>query len=468
MKPSVAILGLGASGLAAARLALAHGEHVYVSELREDTQAHAHASELRELGALVELGHHDLTRIQAAHTIIVSPGIPPHAPVLQSLRDSGRSWISEPDYAVRFLQGSLIGITGTNGKTTTTLWLAHLLREGGLDAEAGGNVGGGLAPAASLLALKDPQPAWVVLEMSSFQLADTRDFAPELGIVTTLSMDHQDRYPDMATYAADKARLFQNARPTDRWILNGEQPLVLALPGEAPGARFRFAIDPAEGPDAHVQAGVLTLVMDGRAHPLLPADALPLAGRHNVMNALAVGLAAALVGVPLEAIRQGLATAPGIPHRMQTVGSHRGVRWINDSKATNVEAAATALAALNGPVIALLGGKDKGEDFRPLARFLPGRVTHVLLFGEAAGRLARELSGSFERMETASSAPQPLPILQQVEGDMDALVHAAQALAEPGHVVLLSPACSSFDAFSNYEARGRSFAEAVQRLRGER
>jgi UDP-N-acetylmuramoylalanine--D-glutamate ligase len=466
MKSTVAILGLGASGLAAARLALAHGENVHVSDLRQDPQTHAHAGELRELGADVELGHHDLARIQAADIIVVSPGIPPHAPVLRALRDAGRAWISEPDYAVRFLSGSLIGITGTNGKTTTTLWLAHLLRTSGLDAAAGGNVGGGLAPAASTLALREPPLDWVVLEMSSFQLADSVDVAPEIGIVTTLSMDHQDRYPDMATYAADKARMFQNARSTDQWILNGEQPLVLALPGEAVGTRYRFAIDPELGPDAHVRNGVLTLVIHGEAHAILPLDALPLAGRHNIMNALAVGLAAALVGVPFETIARGLATAPGIPHRMETVGTIRGVRWINDSKATNVEAASTAIVALNGPVIALLGGKDKGEDFRPLADTFPGRVSHVLLFGEAGNRLERELSEAMTVMASSAEAL-ALPVLHRVVGGMDDLIRTADALAEPGHTVLLSPACSSFDAFPNYEVRGKTFAEAVRRLGGE-
>lgn len=461
MNTSIAILGLGASGVAAARLALAKGESVYVSDLREDTATRAYARELRDLGAHVDLGHHDLARIQAAHTIVVSPGIPPSAPVLQALRDAGGSWIPEPEFALRFLPGSLIGVTGTNGKTTTTLWLTHLLKEAGFDAEAGGNVGGGLAPAASLLALRTPPPTWVVLELSSFQLADARSIAPVLGVVTSFSMDHQDRYPDLAHYAADKARLFQNAKPEDRWVLNGSQADVLALAGHAAGTRYRFALTPEQGPAAHLVDGVLTLVLEaGHPIPLIEASELPVPGGHNVLNALAASLAAALVGAPPAALRSGLRTLPTLPHRMEPVGAFRGIRWINDSKATNVEAASAGLATLEGPVVLLLGGKDKGEDFAPLARWMSGRVRHVILFGEAAKRLEEVLGAACQ----ALSGPQP--VLQRVEGDMDQIVGTAGAVASAGDVVLLAPACSSFDAYPHYEARGRAFAEAVTRWGG--
>jgi UDP-N-acetylmuramoylalanine--D-glutamate ligase len=473
MNTHTAILGLGASGVAATRLALTKGESVYVSDLRQDASTRTYARELRELGADVELGHHDLARIKAAHTVVVSPGIPPGAPVLRALRDAGIRWISEPEFAVRFLPGSLIAVTGTNGKTTTTLWIAHLLRAGGLDAEAGGNVGGGLAPAASELALRAVPPAWVVLEMSSFQLADIEHFAPNIGVVTTFSVDHQDRYPDLASYAADKARMFENARPGDRWVLHGAQPSVLALAGSAPGTRYLFAMDAEQGPAAHLAGGFLTLVLEGEgAIPLIPAHDLPVPGAHNLLNALAAALVAALAGVPAEAIRDGLRTLPALPHRMASVGEYGGVRWINDSKATNVEAAGMALASLAGPVVVLLGGKDKGEDFSPLAQWFPGRVRRAILFGEAGDRLEDVLSAAVEAVEVpaesmdpieASGQARPFPVLERVQGDMDAVVAAAARVAEPGDVVLLAPACSSFDAFANYEARGRAFAEAVAR-----
>jgi UDP-N-acetylmuramoylalanine--D-glutamate ligase len=208
--------------------------------------------------------------------------------------------------------------------------------------------------------------------------------------------------------------------------------------------------------------GVLTLILDGQggAIPLIPADELPVAGGHNLLNALASALVAALVGVSPEAIRAGLRTLPALPHRMAPVGTLHGVQWINDSKATNVEAAGMALASFAGPVVVLLGGKDKGEDFSPLAQWLPGRVRHVLLFGQAAVRLEASLSAALKGL------PGPAPILERVEGDMDHLVAVAGRVAEPGDVVLFAPACSSFDAFANYEARGLAFADAVARWGG--
>jgi UDP-N-acetylmuramoylalanine--D-glutamate ligase len=459
---SVSIIGLGASGFAAARLALKQGEQVHVSDLRTDDPARTHARELVELGAHVDLGHHDVARIASAGTIVVSPGIPPDAPVLRELRARGAAWIGEPEYAVRFLPGTLIAVTGTNGKTTTTLLAAHLLREGGVDAEAAGNVGGGLAPAASELALRSRPPACAVLEMSSFQLADTRDFAPDVGVVTSLAPDHLDRYPDEASYYADKARLFRNATSRSRWVLNGESPAVRDLPGEAPGMRLLFAEDraavrpPARPGEAGlagwIDDGVLTLRIPGTdedATPLVPASALPLVGRHNRMNALAAAVTARLAGGSTEGIRRGLATFSPLPHRMEPVAERGGVAWVNDSKATNVAAAAGALESLDRPVVALLGGKDKGEPFAGLLAPLRDHARVVLLFGEAAPRLARELSALADRT-------------QVIEGGLDATVRQAEALARAGDVVLLSPACSSFDAFRNYAERGDRFRELAR------
>jgi UDP-N-acetylmuramoylalanine--D-glutamate ligase len=475
MRSGVSIIGLGASGLAAARLALIKGEKVHVSDLRTDDAARAHSRELVELGADVDLGHHDVARIASAHTVIVSPGIPPHAPVLGELRARGIRWIAEPEYAVRFLPGTLIAVTGTNGKTTTTLLAAHLLRAGGVDAEAAGNVGGGLAPAASELALRPVPPACAVLEMSSFQLADTEAFAPDIGVVTSLAPDHLDRYPDVATYHADKARLFRNAASSSRWVLNGESEAVRDLAGDAAGVRLLYAVDPgsvsaptrpAESPlAAWIESGTLTLRIpveaggSGVAEPLVPAGALPVLGRHNAMNALAAALAARLAGASVTGIREGLRSFRPLPHRMEGVVEARGVLWINDSKATNVDAAASALESLSRPVVALLGGKDKGEDFRPLAGPLGRHARAGLLFGAAAARMHEELTAA---MDVEAGAPDtPLEI---VPDGLEGAVRRAFELARPGDAVLLSPACSSFDAFRDYEARGDHFRDLALAL----
>ncbi len=461
---AVAIVGLGASGLAAARLALVRGGgSVYVSDLKTDAQTDARAADLRELGARVELGAHDVARIAQAGVVVVSPGIPPDAPVLRQLRSRDVRWISEPEYACRFYQGSLIAVTGTNGKTTTAALAAHLLEAAEISAALGGNVGVGLAPAASELALMHPPPQWYVLEMSSFQLADTQRMAPDIGVVTTLAPDHLDRYPDVEHYYRDKARLFQNARPRDHWVLNGEVDAVRALPGDAPGTRCLFAHDPGQVeealPSAFVREGMLTLrwPADAGQEPteerLAASARLRVLGRHNVLNALAAALTARVAGASPQAISDGLESFQPLPHRMQPVLDRAGVLWVDDSKATNVDAARSAVESLDRSLVVILGGRDKGEDFRPLARALRSRARLAILYGEAGGRLEREL--------TDELGPD-LPVVR-VHSGFDAAVERAASEARAGDVVLLSPACSSFDLFSDYRERGRRFAELAGR-----
>lgn len=443
---TVAILGLGSSGDAAARLALAQGDEVHVSDLRTDASTAARGAQLQELGADVELGTHDLERIGAADLVVVSPGIPPHAPVLVELRARGREWVSEADFASRFYRAPLIGVTGTNGKTTTTLLIGHLLMAADVPVGVGGNVGGGLAPAASMLALLDPPPAWFVVEMSSFQLADTRSFAPDIGVVTNLAPDHLDRYPGVEAYWADKARLFDRATPESRWVLS-DQDEVQALPGDRAGRRYTFSVTRTHDAHAFVRDGVLTLRLDpeGGEEPLLAIPELPLLGMHNVSNALAAALAVRLTGVSAERIADGLRTASALPHRMEPVAEHDGVVWVNDSKATNVAATVSAVVSAAAPLVLLLGGFDKGESLNALAEVLPGPVRAAVCFGAAGPRFAarlREVPG--------------LTVLDAA-GLADA-VQRARDVAQPGDWVVLSPASSSFDEFENYEMRGRRFA----------
>ena len=439
----VAVVGLGASGKAAARLVLAKGGEVYVSDSRADAQTAAGGAELRGLGADVEVGGHDVERLARADLVVVSPGIPPDAPVLSALAARGVRWISEPELAVRFFSGPLIAVTGTNGKTTTTLLVAHLLEASGLRGAVGGNVGGGLAPAASELALLDEPPDWYVLEMSSYQLAGIERFRADIGVVTNLSPDHLDRYGSVEAYYADKARLFENADASSRWVLPEADAEVERLVGDAPGTRYRFALEDRGGTHAFVRDGALMLRTEGE-ETLVPVGDLPLLGRHNQLDALAAALAARLAGAGAVGIADGLRTARPLPHRLEPVADARGVLWVNDSKATNVAATRSALESLSRPVVLLLGGKDKGEDFRTLRSALAGRVRAVVAFGAAGERIARELEGA---------AP-----LSLETGPFAEVVAAAADRAVEGDIVLLSPACSSFDMFQNYEERGRRFA----------
>lgn len=455
----VAILGLGSSGVAAARLALAHGASVHVSDLRNDAKAAAQAQLLRELGAEVELGRHDVARIADTDVVVVSPGIPPTAPVLVGLKERGIGWISEPEYAFRFRKGPVIAITGTNGKSTVTVLVAALLRAAGLDAAAGGNVGSGLAPAASELARDAADADWWVLEMSSFQLADIERFAPDIGVVTSLAPDHLDRYPSVEAYWADKARMFDNASAASRWVL-ADQPEVLELPGDAAGERLIFSTGRgAWSPlQAFVRDGRLTLQLrpDGAEEALIDRDELPLLGEHNVANALAAALTARLAGASIEAICAGLRTAEALPHRMAPVADEGGVLWVDDSKATNVGATLGAVSSLTRPLIVLLGGQDKGESMAPLAEALLGRAQTVVCFGAAGARIANELERAWSALEAAAA-----PTLVRADKLADA-VAVARRHARAGDLVLLSPACSSFDEFDNYVHRGHVFAELAQ------
>ncbi len=443
------MVGLGASGKAAARLVLAKGGEAYVSDSRADAQTAAGGAELRGLGADVEVGGHDVERMARADLVVVSPGIPPDAPVLRALGERGVRWISEPELAVRFFSGPLIAVTGTNGKTTTTLLVAHLLEAAGLRAAVGGNVGGGLAPAASELALLDEPPDWYVLEMSSYQLAGIERFRADIGVVTNLSPDHLDRYGSVQAYYADKARLFENADASSRWVLPEADAEVERLVGEAPGTRYRFAPEDRGGTHAFVRDGAMVLELHGE-ETLLPVSDLPLLGRHNQLDALAAALTARMAGAGAVGIADGLRTARPLPHRLEPVAEAHGVLWVNDSKATNVAATRSALESLSRPVVLLLGGKDKGEDFRTLRSALAGRVRAVVAFGAAGERIARELEGA---------AP-----LSLETGPFAEVVAAAADRAVEGDIVLLSPACSSFDMFQNYEERGRRFAALAGKM----
>lgn len=445
---NVAVIGLGASGVAAARLAAAKGGDVYVSDARTDDAVAARGADLEAEGVHVELGRHDFERMAAADLVVASPGIPPDAPVLRALAERGVRWISEPELAARFFTGSLIAVTGTNGKTTTTLLVDHLLRASGLRCAAGGNVGGGLAPAASDLARSADQPDWVVLEMSSFQLAGIDRFRPDIGVVTNLSPDHLDRYGSVAAYYADKARLFDNADEESVWVLPAGDADVAALAGDAPGTRRYFGPGPES--DAFLDEGVLTLRVDDEIEPLLPRSELPLLGAHNALNALAAALTARLAGAGPGGLAAGIGSARPLPHRLEPVREQGGVLWVNDSKATNVAATRSALGSLSRPVVLLLGGKDKGEDFSLLASAIRGRVRRVLAYGAAGARAAGELRQAL--------AGEPRVDVELVEGPLDRVVARAAEIAEAGDVVLLSPACSSFDMYESYEHRGRHFA----------
>jgi UDP-N-acetylmuramoylalanine--D-glutamate ligase len=340
---TVAVIGLGKSGVAATRLLAREGVRVYASDAAAQPYAAEALAGLRTLpGVEVQAGGHDLGRIRAAAGVVVSPGVPPDAPPLMAARAGGVPIVSEIDLGFGALRDTrCIAITGTNGKTTTTALVAHLLQAGGITAETAGNIGRPLAD----VALAEQPPRWLAVEVSSFQLHDSPHFAPDVGIVTNLAPDHLDRYPSVDAYYADKRLLFRNATSQNVWVLNGDDAATIALAGAAPGRRALFSL--LRTGDGWYDAPRRRLMLGDSE--LLPRAELPLLGDHNVANALAAALAAREAGAAPDALGQGLRTFRALPHRLEPVREVRGVQWINDSKATNIASTVVALAAMDRP-----------------------------------------------------------------------------------------------------------------------
>ncbi|NJD11348.1 MAG: UDP-N-acetylmuramoyl-L-alanine--D-glutamate ligase [Gemmatimonadetes bacterium] len=447
----IGILGLARSGRAAAQLALRRGDAVYASDAVDTPELCAAAAEITRAGGHAEVGGHSLDRLSGCELIVLSPGVPPTAMVLADHRVATVPRISELEFAWRELRSPVIAITGTNGKSTTTALAAHLLQVAGRVAPAAGNIGLPL----SEVALWPQAPDWVVVEASSFQLADIDTFAPRVGVVTNLSPDHLDRYPTVAAYYGDKARLFRNASAESTWVLNAEDEAVCALPGEADGTRLFFRVSTPLS--AGEQGGFvsadqwLTVRLAGRELRLLPTAELPLPGRHNRANALAAALCALAAGVDPLALAEGLRTFTGLEHRLEPVVERADVLWINDSKATNVDSTVTALRSMTRPTVLLLGGRHKGEPYTRLIPELARIGRCVIAYGEAAPLIEVDLA--------------PHVPLEMAGRDFAEVIDRAAQRARPGDAVLLAPACSSYDMFRNYEERGRSFKELV-RARG--
>lgn len=438
----VAVIGLGKSGVAASRLLLRHGVSVYASDGGAGAALAEQATALGAEGVQVEVGHHDLARIGRAAAAIVSPGVPPEAAALRAARDAGVPVLAEAELGLRCLGRSrVLAITGTNGKTTTTALTAHLLVAGGLNAVSAGNIGRPL----SAVALEDDPPDWLAVELSSFQLHDMPGLLPTAGVLTNLSPDHLDRYPTLADYYADKAQLFRNATDASTWITNGDDAEVQRMAAPAAGVHRRFSTSRVADGWYDRRAQALMLGRD----TLLSRRELMLLGDHNVANALAAAMAAQVAGVGLASLADGLRTFRALPHRLEPVREVGGVLWINDSKATNIASTEVALSALDRPYVLLLGGRHKGEAYTRLAPLLAKGCRAVVAYGEAGSLVQADL-GSSVRVVSA--------------GDFADVLSTAGHLAKPGDAVLLSPACSSYDMFRNYEERGARFRAAVESL----
>src|SRR4051812_6266076 len=439
----IAVIGLARSGRAVALLLAKRGYKVYASDVASSPETGRCADELRDLGIAVDVGRHDLERLARAALVVTSPGVPPSAKPLAFAREMHIPVASEVEVALNFLEGPrIIATTGTNGKTTTTALIAHLLRGLDVDAVEAGNIGTPLSEVADL----EPQPKWISLEMSSFQLHDTPSLKPVVGVLTNLSPDHLDRYATVADYYADKARLFANADGDSVWVINDDDDGVKRMVRDVAGLKYSFSLMDVEA-SAHFDERTNQLVLLGG--PLLDRRDLPLLGSHNVANALAAALAVMVADRSYQTpqARKGLAAAlrtfRSLPHRLELVGEFEGVQWINDSKATNVSSTAVAIDGMERPTVLLLGGRHKGEAYTSLAEAVKRKVKRVIAYGEAAPIIATDL--------------RPVVDVVRLGSDFDEVMRAARAAARAGEAVLLSPACSSYDMFTNYEERGERF-----------
>jgi UDP-N-acetylmuramoylalanine--D-glutamate ligase len=435
------VVGLARSGCAAARFLIERGEEVAGVDYGHPDRAAGLAGD----GVEVALDTSGLAQLDGMRTVVKSPGVPREAPVIAAALERGLDVVGELELAWRAIPNRFLAVTGTNGKTTTVELLGHVYRTAGEPVAVAGNVG---APLSSLVGSVDPT-ATVVCEASSFQLEDTTAFAPECAVFLNLAPDHLDRHADLDAYLAAKLRIFAGQGNDDVAVYNADDPALADT--DLGGCARRIAFCRGAAPECEVALAEGTIFYDGE--PLLATDELGLFGEHNVANALAAASAALAMGLDRDAVREGLRSFAGVPHRLEQVAEIGGVRFVNDSKATNVASAVVGIDAFEGGVHAILGGSEKGEPFTPLLGPLRERATAGYLTGATADRLAAELA----------------PVLAAgVElrrcVDLEQAVRRAAAAARPGEVILLSPACASFDAFENFERRGDRFREIVGEL----
>jgi UDP-N-acetylmuramoylalanine--D-glutamate ligase len=438
----VLVVGLARTGVALARFLTQAGARVTVTDVAPAQELAAMRAEIRDLPVTEELGVPEPREVLSFDLILPSPGVPPELPWLKKARRHGITVWGELELAGHFLRRPVLAVSGTNGKTTTTTLLGKILTASGIKALVGGNIG---TPLVSLLAQQD-QADYLVLEISSFQLDTAPHFHPQGAALLNITPDHLDRYPDYAAYAASKAGLFKEMAATEPKVLNFDDPLVRPL-GRGLGKVFYFSAAEPLNEGAWLADGAIKVCLAPGADLDFPLADIRLQGAHNLENVMAALLLALAAGAEPRACREVLAAFSGLPHRLEWVATQGGVDYYDDSKGTNVGAVARSLSSFDRPVVLIAGGRDKDSDFSLLNGLIAQRVKALVLLGETRERLARVWEGL---------APAHLA------SDMAEAVKQAGILAGPGEVVLLSPACASFDMFRDYAHRGETFQKAVK------
>ena len=442
----VVVVGLGRSGVASALFMKSRGARVTVSDAKSEDQLREEIPALLDQGIAVETGGHGERTFQNQDLIVVSPGVPVDSPALAQARALGAPVIGEIELAAQFLAGPIVAITGSNGKTTTTTLIGETLAKSGLKTLVGGNIG---TPAISLVS-EATDDAAVVLEVSSFQLETIRSFRPKIAVVLNVTPDHLDRHRTFGAYVDAKARIFKNQTSDDFVVLNADDPTCVELAGRTAAQVFWFSRKRELEQGAFVHDDVLTFRRGNSDIEVIPVAEIPLKGAHNIENVLASICAAVLMGCDAARVRDAVREFKAVEHRLEYVATVQGVEYYNDSKATNVDATIKALESFPANVHLILGGKDKGSDYTVLNDLLRERVKCVYTIGAAAEKIESQIRGAAAVVSS---------------GTLESAVRQAAAAAQSGDVVLLAPACASFDQFQNYEHRGRVFKELVLALK---
>jgi UDP-N-acetylmuramoylalanine--D-glutamate ligase len=441
----VLVVGLGRSGAAAALFLQDHGARVTVSDTKSEAQLQKEIAALLDRGISLETGRHSERTFRDQDLIVVSPGVPADQPELQHARAMGIPVIGEVELACRFLQGRIIAITGSNGKTTTTTLVGEILSKSGKKTLVGGNIG---TPVISLAGESSPEHL-LVLEISSFQLETIQQFRPWIAAILNITPDHLDRHRTFEAYVNAKARIFENQQGGDFAVLNADDPTCSELKNKSKGALYWFSRKQRVENGTCVNNDQIVFITSGLETPVLPVSDIQLKGAHNLENVLASVCVAMLAGCAPQQVRAAVAEFTGVEHRLEPVANVNGVAYYNDSKATNVDATIKALESFPGKIHIILGGKDKGSDYTVLVPLLRERAKAAYLIGAAAEKIASQIQGATRIVSS---------------GTLDRAVRQASEAAVSGDIVLLAPACASFDQFENYEQRGRVFKNLVQAL----
>ena len=441
----VLVVGLGKSGVASALFLKDRGARVTVSDTKSPDQLRDEIPLLLDHGITVETGGHGERTFRGQDLIVVSPGVPVDAPPVVQARAAGEPVIGEIELAAQNLPGPIIAITGSNGKTTTTTLAGEILAAGGLAVAVGGNIG---TPAISLVAAAGGETV-IVLEVSSFQLETIQTFRPKVAVILNITPDHLDRHRTFQTYVDAKARIFENQQSDDFAVLNEDDPTCRTLRDRTRAEVFWFSRKQEVQNGAWVRDGKILFRDASGQREIMLVSEIPLKGAHNVENALAGVCAGALMGCEPAKIRKAIQEFKAVEHRLEYVATIKGVEYFNDSKATNVDATIKALESFPKNIHLILGGKDKGSDYTVLNDLLRERVKRVYTIGGAAEKIESHIKGSAEIVHSET---------------LDNAIRRAAAVAQPGDIVLLAPACASFDQFQSYNHRGRVFKEVVHSL----